>query len=300
MKTLTNIYEGIFDTDTTSLEGNAMIVDPTSDFNRGWVNTVMWGKFGRSGIIPSKNQQEFEYKNDVLTVTSRVAGLAINPYKTTTKLVDVFPDIKGFKIDAPIIFDSRWMKIDQTVLGREITCKDKITFHAREVENVDIEITNASGHNGNVYFTDTISVKNVSVKGVQEIRFNNDDLPNVDGLKSPDLQSITIYSLDILEENPAELNNLIDWSSVPEVIDKKTNTPARVPKWNIKKIVAIANNPKRYQCSNEYQLAPGKHITDVFKSIKCPRLNTVEIMNNNVSVSFYKVDGREYVKLYKR
>lgn len=300
MKTLTNIYEGIFDTDTTSLEGNAMIVDPASDFNRGWVNTVMWGKFVRSGIIPSKNQQEFEYKNDVLTVTSKVAGLAINPYKTTTKLADVFPNIKGFKIDAPLVFDHRWMKIDQTVLGREITCKDKITFHAKEVENVDIEITNASGHNGNIYFMDTISVKNVSVRGVQEIRFNNDDLPNVEGFESPDLQSITIYSLDILEENPAELNNLIDWSSVPEVIDKKTNTPARVPKWNIKKIVAIANNPKRYQCSNEYQLAPGKHITDVFKSIKCPRLNTVEIMNNNVSVSFYKVDGHEYVKLYKR
>lgn len=300
MNTLTNIYEGIFDTNTTALEGNAMIVDPTSDFNRGWVNTVMWGKFVRSGIIVAKNRQSFEYKNDILTVTSKVAGLSINPYKTTTKLADVFPDIKGFKIDAPLVFDHRWTKIDQTVLGPQITCKDKITFHAREVENINIEITNISGYNGDVYFIDTLSVKNVSVKGAQRIRFNNDKLPDVEGFESQDLQAITIYSLDILEENPAELNNLIDWNSVPEIIDKRTNTVARVPKWNIKKIVAIANNPKRYQCSNEYRLAPGKHITDVFKSIKCPRLNTVEIMNNNVSVNFYKVDGHEYIKLYKR
>ncbi len=99
-------------------------------------------------------------------------------------------------------------------------------------------------------------------------------------------EEISHYTIDGF---PEELSQLFDSSYMCLVYDNKKNTQLFMPVKNMRKAIAITNNPQRYELmSFVWKLKEGARLSDIFPTKNFPDLELYAIHNNNVQLTFVK------------
>lgn len=235
------------------------------------------------------------------------AGSSKDQYWRGKTLKDFFPGVD--KIEMPGSFMISWRDTGGIDFGHEIWCETVVCTNVTDLSDITFHI----GRSNKVQFK---SIKkypkiafcsnlnkptrfhNVKIighdetirNGSQYIEFRSPVLNNLSGLSS-NATAISFHdTMMFYNENDCQLiNSLFDWSWQCPVFDNTKKTLTKYPVKNIKKLVAVANNPKRYIPHDwVVRLNPGVRLSNVFDLSGFPDLEVIHIHSNNVEIQFVK------------
>lgn len=121
-----------------------------------------------------------------------------------------------------------------------------------------------------------------------EIRWYDDDLPQLAGLKS----NCNVLNQHTNGDFPDEYFQLFDPDHKCTVVDTEKGCQTVIPIKSIKKVVSVANNDKRYQLIDHLiKLRNNAKLSDILNIEGLPQLGQVIVRNNNVALRFVHEDG---------
>ena len=216
-------------------------------------------------------------------------------------------------VHAPILW-STVPYLNNSLIGSKVNCSELRVHSAYEMANLQVYITpdfngtKANSHGGgdrevinvasfqykwNDYGIDfeNVGIEFSTLKGGKTprlIRFCYAQEPSkLKGLKS-NCERIEIYTLD---DFPMELWDIFEMHTC-KIHDREKMCVVDMPIKNMKKVISVANNPKRYGLEEHLlKLKPGARLGDILPLENFPELEIFRVENNNVSLAFVKKDS---------
>lgn len=205
-------------------------------------------------------------------------------------------------LTVPGLIASRDNIFDNHTFANNIVARQISVIDCPSVENVDIQIVSGPIENVNykgllskivfgnthrrVVFKNTSITFNGHIDTNKRIIFIDTMIPDMSGLKSNAMYIVQHDTCMFDYEQDVEgLTKIIDWDWVCDVWDNNKKEVVKRQTKNLKTLIALANNPKRYYPLDfVIKLKPGSKITDVYDISGCPDVSYIIMHNNNVRI----------------
>jgi hypothetical protein len=229
-------------------------------------------------------------------------------------LKDFFPDMTRFEI--PGGFFARWRDVSGKDFGDEIWCSTINLVDTQILSDITFHVISNNPHTKfkspkkitRIIFDSDLSkptrFSNVKIicdePNFSTLNFHTQILNNLNGLESNAHTILFHDTMMFYDEKDCDIiSSLFDWSWECPVFDNSKKTMAKYPVKNLKKLVAIANNPKRYNPHDFIvKLNPGTRLSNVFNIGGFPELECISIHSNNVEIRFIKEGSMKVPSLY--
>ena len=304
------LYESLLDNDdelfdrTGNVVVNDEINDPNSEFRKlfrlDYLSSYMQGR-PIEGTPLNYDNKTLYVDDDVIRdnlyvkIESRLYDKTLNDFCDGIKSLEC--KICGLKICT-----------DGKVLDDKLICKNisapNISLMSKNINNVNLNIINSDAKGTNmirsrrpgrdirpflmfetpfdyINISNTTMTNNIAV-GIA-LQFTN--IPVFKNVKAKGFKRIRIYDPGLFDQADPIWDKVFDWSHVGETI----NGPRKIN--NIKKLVATANNRKKYAPApgnNLYKLKEGFKLTDLIDISGIKGLEYINIENNHVTIMFAK------------
>ena len=286
------LYESLLDdedelmdrTDDTLLAKE--LNDPTSEFRKlvrvDYVNSY---KQGRS--IPG---EPIKFENKILkfnSVGTDKLGIMIESRLYDKSLNDFCNGIKSLESNiGGVQINSGGKVLDDKLICKNISAPG-IALISKDIKNINLNIIPGTDrpYLKIISIFDDIHVSNTTMVNSTTflfgIQFTN--VPVLKNVKSKGFHRIRVYDPGLFDQVDPIWDKVFDWSYVGESI----SGPRKIN--NIKKLVATANNFKRYAPAlgnNLYKLKEGFKLTDLIDISGIKGLDYINIENNHVTIMF--------------
>lgn len=284
MKTIANIFEGIFDQNTDRLESRAMLDDPNSAFNKEWGSQISIPK------ARSNDFKKFEISNNLL-------GIGIDAFDTRDPfdiretitinykypLTKYLPDIGGIRVNCTLDIHMKGYALTPNIFGPIIS-----SYMFTHIDGADsIHDVQFKGHadkdiHKKLEAFNCIDFSNCIFDGITQIKI--DHVPQISRFtkcKSDTLLRIDITGDDVFKNSWPEFENLIDYDKLGSPVNKQTGKPVSARIMDLSKIASIMKYRHKYSWENYKEIpliTSGQNIVKkLFPNCNFPRLESMTI-----------------------
>lgn len=288
MKSIANIFEGIFNQREDAVLDHGIILDPNSIFNKEWALQVR-----------PENLRLFDIKDKLLCIggenVRKFDAIIINCEKPLTNYLS---SIEGIYTGGILQISGK--KLDPTMLGTVISAYRYISLQ-------NISKINSIHFKGKL--NTTLSLDNCGVlddctlDDITEFSYLNAKRINTfKKCSAPDLIYIYMQGQDIFKNGWPEFEKLVDWDQLVPPTNLQMNRPVSLNPKNLSKIASILKYPTKYSWGRAIEIPMtvryGEIIKYLFPGCSFPSLTDIRINDNNVMLDIRP--GNNLVKMYKK
>lgn len=182
--------------------------------------------------------------------------------------------------------------VNGSLLPKNIKCDNVEFSKTGGISDIKINISEAgSAATDSVVFNSATKVvfKNVNIEyGRVErstMKFQFCYPASFKGLES----NVESVEVKLVESWPEYIENMFDYGYEVEVDDQELNVSKTIPLKNLKKILSVANNPKKYYLKSQLlKLRDGVKVSDFISPEAMPNLKNLTIGNGVICIDFFK------------
>lgn len=288
MRTLVNIFEGIFNQREDTVRDQGIILTPNSAFNKEWALQVR-----------PERLRLFDIKNKLLYIGGENIGkfdtISINCEKP---LINYLSSVEG--IYAGCILQIFSKKLDPTMLGPVISAYQYIILqNISKINSVHFKgklNTTLSLYNCGVLYDCTLD-------NVTDFSCLNPSQINVfKKCNAPDLIYIFIQGQDLFKNGWPEFEQLINWDQLIPPTNLRTDRSISLNPKSLSKIASILKYSTRYSWGRAIEIPMAAQYSEIIKHLfpgcNFPSLTNIRISDNNVVLDIKQ--NNNLVVMYKK
>lgn len=286
MKSIANIFEGIFDQNADRLENHAMLDDPNSAFNKEWGSRV---------FVPESHSNSFK-KFEILDNLLIIGDDTIDIRDTVTvyykyPLTKYLPDIGGIRTNCALNIHMRGHSLSPDIFGPIISSYMYIYIDGlSSIRDMQFEGNAIGDINKKMEIYDCINFSNCIFDGITRIEINRvSQISQFTKCKSDTLLRIDITGDDVFKNSWPEFESLVDYDKLDLPVNKQTGKPASTRIMNLPKMASIMKYWRKYSWET-YKEIPlnvnGQSIVKkLFPSCHFPHLESMAIIGSYASLN---------------